>query len=482
MQYMRVLLVSANRTAVNMPVFPLGPAFLAAGLEKEGHQVRVLDLFDTRFPDPVEATAEAVGAIRNPIEATAEAVRATTKAVLDFRPQLTGFSVRNIDNQDPFSPEFYLPEVRPVISACREISGSPVVIGGAGFSIFPRAALAYLGGDFGVAGEGERPLCLLARALESGRDPRRIPCLITSGEPVTSIRHPEGSAGPATGSFLDGIIDENTETAADSSPGEENTGALGHLPRPALELFDIPRYGQSGFIPVQSKRGCSKRCLYCSSPIIEGRTIRLRPATTVVDEIEFTVKQYGQRTFFFVDSLFNVPEAHALELCREIIRRKLDINWYGIIHPVNVSPALAAGMKEAGCSQISLGFESGSDRMLKVLHKGFCADDIIRTAALFRQHEIPQRGFLLLGGPGEDRTSVDESIALAERLDLESMKVTPGMRIYPGTGLAEIAAAENVISREDDLLQPVFYVSEAVRGWLNERVLKECAGHRGWST
>lgn len=436
-----------------MPVFPLGPAFLAACLEKEGHQVRILDLFDPRFPDPVKAVAKAVEATMETDGATTESVRATKEAVRDFRPQLTGFSVRNIDNQDPFSPEFYLPEVRPVINACREASASLVIIGGAGFSIFPLAALAYLGGDFGVAGEGERPLCLLARALESGRDPRHIPGLITGGKSVVSTRHPE-----------------------------ETAGALEHLPRPALELFDIPRYGQSGFIPVQSKRGCSKRCIYCSSPIIEGRTVRLRPPAAVVDEIEFTVKQYDLRTFFFVDSLFNVPEQHALELCREIIRRELDINWYGIIHPVNVSPALAAGMKEAGCSQISLGFESGSDRILKVLQKGFTADDIIRTAALFRQHGIPQRGFLLLGGPGEDRTSVEESIALAERLDLESMKITAGMRIYPGTCLARIAAEENVIAREDDLLQPVFYVSGAVRGWLKERVLKDCSEHPGWST
>jgi hypothetical protein len=75
-------------------------------------------------------------------------------------------------------------------------------------------------------------------------------------------------------------------------------------------------------------------------------------------------------------------------------------------------------------------------------------------------------GFLLLGGPGETRETVMESLRFAEALGLDSMKLTVGIRIYPETALAETAIAEGMISNEDTLLFPKFYIQPELKDWL----------------
>jgi len=86
----------------------------------------------------------------------------------------------------------------------------------------------------------------------------------------------------------------------------------------------------------------------------------------------------------------------------------------------------------------------------------------------------------LLGGPGEDRASVDASFALAEALCPEALKIAVSVRIYPGTAMARLAVREAVISPADDLLAPVFYTSEAARDWLPQRARDEARSHPGW--
>jgi uncharacterized protein with beta-barrel porin domain len=79
-------------------------------------------------------------------------------------------------------------------------------------------------------------------------------------------------------------------------------------------------------------------------------------------------------------------------------------------------------------------------------------------------------GFLLLGGPGEMKDSVEESLSLADSLNLEALKITVGLRIYPQTRLATTALSEGVIRADEDLLLPRFYLTPELRDWLPERV------------
>jgi radical SAM superfamily enzyme YgiQ (UPF0313 family) len=197
--------------------------------------------------------------------------------------------------------------------------------------------------------------------------------------------------------------------------------------------------------------------------------MRQRSPSGVVDWL-VNLRAAGFRNFTFVDNTFNLPISYAKELCRKIIAASLDIRFWCIIYPKWVDAELVRLLKTAGCSQVSLGFESGSDTVLRALNKRFDQREIRRISELFTDAGIPQSGFLLLGGPGETRGTVEESLALAASLHLEMLKITVGIRIYPNTRLAQISQGEQVIAAGDDLLQPRFYLAHQLREWLPARV------------
>ncbi len=117
-----------------------------------------------------------------------------------------------------------------------------------------------------------------------------------------------------------------------------------------------------------------------------------------------------------------------------------------------------------------MGFESGCKRILKEMNKHFSPDEVRRACKLLADNGIRRIGFLLLGGPGETRESVQESLAFADSLDLDGLRITVGIRIYPGTQLAKRAVAEGLIASEDELLSPRFYLAPDVDPWIRNAV------------
>jgi radical SAM superfamily enzyme YgiQ (UPF0313 family) len=182
------------------------------------------------------------------------------------------------------------------------------------------------------------------------------------------------------------------------------------------------------------------------------------------------LREAGCRNFNFVDNTFNLPPNYAKNLCRQVIQAKLDLRLWCLIYPKRVDRELVELMRQAGCRQISFGFESGSDRMLRSLNKRFDHKEVRAVSQMFAEAGIERMGFLLLGGPGETKDSVEESLSFADFLHLETLKITVGLRIYPQTPLAKTALAEGAIKADDDLLFPRFYLAPGLRDWLPERV------------
>ena len=411
---MKVLLISANTERITMQTVPLGLALVSAATKQAGHEVAFLDLLSA--PDPRTAIQKAVAA---------------------GRPDVIGISVRNIDDQSMQEPRFLLGKAKEVVDACRAMSRAPIVLGGAGYSIFPVEALAYLGADFGVRGDGEAAFPALLARLGKGLDPRGIPGVHAAGDAV--------DAGRASVDELDDLPlwDEALATCADQ--GSEDT-----------------------WMPVQSRRGCPNDCSYCSTFQIQGRPIRCRSPRLVAEAVA-RAAGLGFRRFYFVDNSFNIPEEHALELCRLLKDAAPGIAWRCILYPHAGSEELVAAMAEAGCAEVSLGFESGSAGVLREMNKRFSPRDVRLVSERLAALGIRRFGFLLLGGPGETRETVEESLAFAHSLDLESLRITVGIRIYPGTPLARRAVAEGVIASESELLVPRFYVAPGLEPWIYER-------------
>jgi radical SAM superfamily enzyme YgiQ (UPF0313 family) len=245
---------------------------------------------------------------------------------------------------------------------------------------------------------------------------------------------------------------------------------LDDLPLPDPGLWIPPGIdARDLWVPVQTRRGCPMDCAYCPNAVIEGRTLRRRSPERIVEWIR-AMSEAGCRNFNFVDNNFNLPPSYAKGLCRAIFRAGLDIRIWCTVYPKWIDAELAELMAAAGCRQASLGFESGSDRMLRSLNKRYCAEDVGAVSELLGNAGIGRMGFLLLGGPGETRESVEESLSFADTLGLEALKITCGIRLYPGTPLARTALEEGVIRPGDDLLAPRFYMAEGLREWLQERI------------
>ena len=184
------------------------------------------------------------------------------------------------------------------------------------------------------------------------------------------------------------------------------------------------------------------------------------------------MRQCGFHELYFVDNTFNVPPSYAKELCREIIAADLGLDWWAIVYPKWVDSELVDLMAKAGCTQVSLGFESGSEPVMRQLNKRFNCSEVATIDAMSHDAGVKRNGFLLLGAPGETKESVDESLNFAEELRLDALKLTVGIRIYPQTPLAHIAVAEGLVSPDDDLLFPRFYLTPTLRDWLPARIAK----------
>jgi len=135
--------------------------------------------------------------------------------------------------------------------------------------------------------------------------------------------------------------------------------------------------------------------------------------------------------------------------------------------------------RKAGCYGLSIGNESGSPTMMRNLGKNFIVEQVAESCRLCRELGIQYTCFLLLGGPGENRKTVDESISLMERLKPTHLSINIGIRIYPNTELARIAREEGVIASQDDLIFPAFYLSREIKDWIFDYV-KEVRERNGW--
>jgi radical SAM superfamily enzyme YgiQ (UPF0313 family) len=409
--------VSANTETINMPVLPLGMAFVARASEEAGHEVYQINLM-----------------------AEPEALKTLAKRIQKIQPEIIGLSVRNIDDQVSLQPRFLLDPVKAIVSTCRQNSEAKIVLGGAGYSIFPKQVLSYLNADMGIQGEGERSFVMLLDKLKNNEDLSDIP----------GLYHADGTIANPPDHFKK--IDHNL------------------FPQPGRHIFLLENTDDEIiWLPFQTRRGCPLNCSYCSTPSIEGKIIRKRNPSLIIDTLT-TYVTAGFKHFFFVDNTFNLPSAYAKDLCSQIIASGLNFTWRAILYPGHVDKELVSKMAESGCAEVSLGLESGSDIILKRMNKRYHTTDVRRASDLLKEVGIRRTGFLLLCGPGETRQTVQQSLELVDSLALEMIKVTIGIRIYPNTQLAHHARRTGKITPHSNLLFPKFYLEDGMEAWIRETV------------
>ncbi len=352
-------------------------------------------------------------------------------------PALVGISFRNLDNVNACHEVSYLDQLTSLVAAVRTSCTAPVVLGGPGFSVLPERVLAATGADYGIVGEGEHLVVELAAALERGNPP------------------------------------EQRIFRADSS-----LTATGMVPA-AYDEQILAFYQQSGgLVPVQTKRGCPYRCAYCTYPLLEGRCLRPRDADEVVDELQ-ALQAAGVRQLFFTDSIFNDQQGLGRQLVATMRRRQFSLPWTGFFRPEVIDEATLEAMKATGLNAVELGSDATSDTTLREMGKDFRFAEVEASHACFLAAGVTVSHYFMIGGPGETEVTVEEGIVNLQRLQGAASFVFLGIRILPGTPLAERARREGLIDSQTDLLNPVYYFSPAIdRTWLHERLTAAFKPHR----
>jgi len=422
-----------NTNEMKPPVTPIALDYLAGALRAEGYRVDVLDL---NFA--ADALRELADYFR-------------TNSVL-----AVGVTVRNSDDCFWPSAASFVPRLQEIIGAIRGLTDAPVVMGGAGFSLFPQALLAACGCEFGIVGDGERAFVEFVRAHERCRGIEGVPGLVRR------------VGGPQETRFV---------------CNQPDRPALLKLST-ARDAVDNARYfREGGQGNLETKRGCDRACAYCADPVIKGARLRLRAPREVADELEALLRQ-GVDVLHLCDSEFNIPPEHALAVCEEFVRRGLGrrVRWYTYASVIPFSDELARAMRQAGCVGINFGADSANALMLAAYGRRYRKDDIAEAVRLCRKHGMRVMLDLLLGGPGETEATVRDTIEFIKRIDPDCAGAALGVRIYPGTPLAEHLAKEgplhanpNIWAKKgavavpamreadklaDGLLKPVFYISE----------------------
>ena len=394
---MKILLLSANKLKEPYPVYPLGIDYVAGAISS-GHNLKILDM--NNFDDN-----DALGA-----------------AIKENPADIIGISLRNIDNTDAKNLKYFLTNYQNIIDTIRKNSSGLIILGGSAFTIFPSEFMDALNADYGIIGEGER-FQLFLDALQSGKTPSEIPGVIKKNTP-SSI--PEPWNNTINRKFI-----------------KDNSNVDFYL-------------NKGGMLNLQTKRGCSFKCIYCTYPHIEGSNLRLF-APEEIAKSALELQNAGAKYLFITDSAFNCSYPHSMETVKAFIKAGLSIPWGAFFAPTRPPDDYYRVLADAGLKHAEFGTESLSNEMLKNYRKPFTVTEVLASHGIALKAGIHTAHYLLFGGPGESSATVQETLTNSEKLTKTVFFVFCGMRIFPHTELFNIAKNENQITESQSLLEPLFY-------------------------
>ena len=217
---------------------------------------------------------------------------------------------------------------------------------------------------------------------------------------------------------------------------------LDRWPYPDREVVPIGKYQTAQYQGVKgtfmlSSRGCPHRCTFCLWPgTMVGRDFRVRDPESVVAEMEHLVRNHGVDDIYFDDDTMTIDRERLLKICRLIQERDLKVHWISMGRVDTVDEELLTEMRKAGCDNMYLGVESGSEEILKRLKKGISLSQVVRAFQLARRAGIKTQAFFMLGGPGETKETLKQTIEFAIRLDPDNAQFAAAVP-YPGTEMYE---------------------------------------------
>ncbi len=351
------------------PMQPLGLACLAAYLRSRRVSVSILDAVRARL-----------------------SLRETARAALARSPSVIGIS----------ATIFNLVEAQDLAREIKKTSPETIiVVGGNGVVFSPEILVGEMEAvDYFIAGEGEEAFRSLAENLMAGREPDDTPGLIWK-----------------------------KKNAICSNPQAERL-VLDDLPLPALDL--LPPKGYSMHPPfnvkppiclVETARGCGWGCNFCSLP----RSLRQKSVGRVVEEIAWAGEVFSAREVHFVDPTFTADAERLGGLAEAVGREFPELSWSCKSRVDLIDEGTAESLGRNGCYLVSLGLESGSQRMLDALSKETTVAQIRRSAAALKRFGVGLLAYVVFGAPGETEETVAETMSLLNEIKADYVLFAPLM-------------------------------------------------------
>ncbi|MBU1290167.1 B12-binding domain-containing radical SAM protein [Patescibacteria group bacterium] len=381
---MKIILVSPSFN-VHTIAPPLGLGYIASVLLDNGHQVEILD------PSRKKLSLDDVAEI-----------------IISANPDVLGLSI--LTSRYNASKE--------LIAKVKEKSPQiKTIVGGAHISALPEISVKDIKADYGAIGEGEYILLELLEHLQGKRKLEDILGLVYWQNEIIKI-----------------------------NPRRPNIENLDSIPFPAWHLMDPREYPpmphqfffkKYPVAPIMTTRGCPHLCSFCAAESIWGRKYRTRSVKNIVDEIELLVTKYGVKEIHIEDDNFTLIKKHALDVCNEIIRRKLNIVWKcpNGVRADSLDEELLAKMKESGCYQLAFGIESGNQEILNSVNKRLDLKIIPGAVKRAKAAGLEVHGFFMIGFPGETYQTAMDTIKFSRSIGLDvanyaTLAYLPGSAVF----------------------------------------------------
>jgi radical SAM superfamily enzyme YgiQ (UPF0313 family) len=362
---------------------PLGLATLAAITREAGFDSEILDCAALRL-----------------------GYKDSVREILRRNPDYIGFTSTTVYIENTAKLAHYVKKLNKKIIT---------MIGGSHFSALPGETLKrYKQFDLGCVGEGDITIVELLKALDSGKDLKNVKGLMIRDK---------------------GKIIFTGE--------REMVKNLDELPMPAYDLLpDIRKY----YMPpanslyrmpsasMVTSRGCPMKCTFCANVIFKNNC-RAHSTDYVMRVIKYLYYEFGIREIQFYEDNFTAYRNRLIEICKRLIKEKLDLNWWcmGSVNAVN--PEILNLMKKSGCWQIAYGCESGSQEILDNFKKGVSVEQIEKAVKWTKEAGIGTKGFFMVGNPLETKETMKRTVGFIKKLPLDDFHITyftplPGSEVY----------------------------------------------------
>jgi anaerobic magnesium-protoporphyrin IX monomethyl ester cyclase len=357
---------------------PLGIAYLAAVLEKEGYSVNIID-------------CQVLKPTRRELESE----------LIKYQPHVVGVTTSTLT---------YEPAVQIIMIAKEVLPDCVALLGGPHVTVMDKETLDEVPQvDVVVRSEGEQTILELAEAVSNS--------------------HMKGLNEIAGITFRkDGQVVHTRDR-----PFIQN---LDQLPFPAYKHFPLNKFRVFGktYLPIITSRGCPFQCAFCLASRMCGKKFRARTPKNVVDELEWLRDTHGADAFAFYDDTFTFDETRARKICEELKYRDIDVPWDCRTRVDRISKELLVEMRSANCQLIHFGVESGSQKMLDVMKKGATVEQNEKAITWAKEAGISVAISVVLGYPGETPDMLKQTFDFIGKTEPDYVYVCVAIP-YPGTEL-----------------------------------------------